>query len=121
MIHSGVNAMKNANRGISHEEYLIEQLKDPEYAAAYLSELFKDSDDGAQERILVGLHRMAKAHGISNITGRLGLSPAALFRALSPNGNPRMGTLLGVLREMGLSLKAVPQKVPRQRRLKRAV
>jgi len=43
---------------MSHVNFIIEQFKDIKFTAAYLTELFKDNDKGAQERILVGLHRM---------------------------------------------------------------
>jgi len=106
----------STNRGISHDEFVIKELKDPQIAAGYLSELLKDHTPGAQQRLLVGLHRMVKAHGMAATTERLGLSPAALYKALSPRGNPRLETLLGILHSLGLCLTAEPQRKAKPRK-----
>ncbi|MBU6318569.1 MAG: hypothetical protein KGS00_02865 [Alphaproteobacteria bacterium] len=41
---------------------------------------------------------------MAKIAGESGLSRETLYRTLSDDGNPRLATLLGVLRAMGLRL-----------------
>ena len=45
---------------LPYEPWLIEQLKDPAEAGAYLEAVIEDGDQGA---IMVALHQIARAHG----------------------------------------------------------
>lgn len=96
--------MKSAGR--SFEDDLIEQLKNPKFAAHYLSEILNDSSDGQKERILLALKRMAKAYGVRALTQEIGRSPKALYISLSRKGNPTLETFLSILNALGIQLKA---------------
>ncbi|MGK5089411.1 addiction module antidote protein [Bdellovibrionota bacterium FG-2] len=96
--------MKSAGRNF--EDDLIGQLKNPEFAAHYLSEILNDSSDGQKERILIALKRMAKAYGVRALTQEIGRSPKALYISLSKKGNPTLETFLAILNALGIQLKA---------------
>ena len=96
--------MKTA--GLSFEDDLIEQVRNPEFAAHYLSEILNDSSKGQKERILLALKRMAKAYGVSALTQEIGRSPKALYVSLSRKGNPTLETFLSILNALGIQLKA---------------
>ncbi|MEC9175198.1 MAG: hypothetical protein VYC31_02115 [Pseudomonadota bacterium] len=46
---------------------------------------------------------------MTEVAGAAGVSRAALYKGLSADGDPRLSTLLGVLRALGLSLRVAPE------------
>jgi DNA-binding phage protein len=50
-----------------YEDDLATRLKDQEYAVDYLNAVLEDEGDDQQERFLMALKDVAKAHGIANI------------------------------------------------------
>jgi probable addiction module antidote protein len=73
----------------------------PEAAAAYLEAALEDGD---AQIIAATLGDIARSKGMAIIAERTGLAREALYKPLSADGNPRLTTLLGVLRAMGLRL-----------------
>ena len=53
------------------------------------------------EELLLGLRRIAEAKGMSRVAEAAGLSRESLYRSLSAAGNPRLSTLVAVLRVAG--------------------
>lgn len=51
---------------------------------------------------------VAKARGMSNVARDAGVTREALYKALSDRGDPRLSTLLGVAKALGLKITAVP-------------
>jgi probable addiction module antidote protein len=92
-----------------YEEDLVEKLKDSEFAVEYLNASIEDSEEGADERFLMALRQVAKAHGMTNVAEKSGVARQAMYRALSETGNPELSTLKALLDAMGLRL-AVEQK-----------
>jgi probable addiction module antidote protein len=88
-----------------------EYLDDSESIAAYMSEAL-ESEDPAFVADALGV--VARAHGMSEVARKAGLSRESLYRALSTDGNPELATVLRVLRALGLRLTASlihPEKV----------
>ena len=96
----------NAPRNVSYQNYLIESLKDPEEAAAYIEAALELEDPAA---LLVALRQVAKAHGMADVARRADVGEKTLFRALSENGNPTVTTLHKVLHAVGLRLSVTPE------------
>lgn len=96
-------------------EYLDTRERQAEYISAAL-----ETGDAAFVRDAVGI--VARARGMSDIARAAGLNRESLYRALGEAGNPEFGTMLGVLRALGLELAARPvkDKRPRQRTRKAA-
>lgn len=92
-----------------YEEGLVEKLKDAEFAAEYLNASLEDGDEGADERFLMALRQVAKAHGMTAVAEKSGMARQAMYRALSETGNPELSSLKALLDAMGLRL-AVEQK-----------
>ncbi len=80
-------------------------LDSDEARAAYMTEAL-ETDDPAFIADALGV--IARAHGMSQIARDTGLSRENLYRALSPDGNPELSTLLQVIRALGLRLTARP-------------
>ena len=95
----------NAPRNASYQGYLLESLKDPEEAAAYIEAVLELDDSAA---LLLALRQVAKAHGMAEVARRADVGEKSLFRALSENGNPTIGTLHKVLHAVGLRLSVTP-------------
>ncbi|MBP6406113.1 MAG: putative addiction module antidote protein [Proteobacteria bacterium] len=85
---------------------LIEDLKDPVEAAAYLEAALEEGD---REALLVAMRHVAAAHGgMAAIAQQTGLSRESLYRAFSKRGNPTVATLSSVLAATGLRLSVQP-------------
>ncbi len=56
------------------------------------------------------LNTVARARGMTQIARDAGVTREALYRALGPEGDPRMSTLLGVFEALGVKLSALRQQ-----------
>jgi probable addiction module antidote protein len=74
------------------------------------AELLKDAfESGNGEYIAYALGVVARARGMTSIAKEAGVTREALYKALSEDGDPRLSTLLGVARALGLKLTASPR------------
>ena len=87
-----------------YEESLLESLKDPKEAAAYLNVHLEDDEADAEELFLLALRDVAKAHGFGDVAKNAALGRESLYKALSSDGNPKFSTLRSLLKAMGLKL-----------------
>jgi len=95
----------------SYDKFEIEMLKnDRELAVLYMGDAMA-SLNNPDERgaALLALRSLAQAYGgLGKIAAEAGISREALYRALSPKGNPTLKTLLAVLRSVGMRLSVEP-------------
>ena len=105
-----VKAVSRRSRGTaaaSYDQWAQRALAaDTDLAVAYLREVLERSDRPAE--LLLGLRRIAEAQGMSRVAEAAGLSRESLYRSLSAAGNPRLSTLVAVLRVAGLKLSVRP-------------
>ena len=78
-------------------------LKTKEEREAYLNAAFEDGDVSV---IAAALGDIAKAEGMSKVAKRTGLGRESLYKALSPDGNPALSTILKVIRAFEFNLRA---------------
>jgi probable addiction module antidote protein len=76
-------------------------LTSPEAEAELLSDAMQTGDAGY---IANALGVIACARGMTEVARGAGITREALYRALSEDGDPRLTTLLGVMRSLGLRL-----------------
>jgi len=93
-----------ARRTKSYQAALIESLKDPEEAAAYLNAALEEDAEDAEELFLLALRNVAEARGIAQLAEEAALNRESLYRALSAKGNPRLSTIGAVLDALRLRL-----------------
>jgi len=86
-------------------------LDSPEAIAAYIDAVFEDGDPAL---LTHALGVVARARGMSQVARDTGLSRESLYRALGSDGNPELGTVVRVLKALGLRLTAVPMEAPRR-------
>lgn len=82
-------------------------LNSEEAITAYMMEALDSNDTGF---IADALGVVARARGMTQVARDAGLSRESLYRALSPEGNPELSTLLRVLTALGLRLAIRPAK-----------
>ena len=102
-----VNRRPRSGGATSYDQWARRTLAvDTDLAAEYMREVLEHSD--APEELLLGLRRIAEAQGMSKVAEAAGLSRESLYRSLSAAGNPRLSTLVAVLRVAGLKLSVRP-------------
>jgi probable addiction module antidote protein len=91
---------------LPYEPWLIEQLKDPAEAAAYLEAVIEDGDQAA---LMLALRQVAQAQGgIAEIARRAKLTREATYKMLSKAGNPELRSLNALLKATGLRIAVRP-------------
>lgn len=80
-------------------------LRGEEDVVAYLNAAF---DDGHPEVIAHAIGNVARMRGMSRIAKECGLGRESLYKSLSDRGNPELGTILRVLKAVGIRLRAEP-------------
>lgn len=85
-----------------------EHLKTEDDCALYLEAITQE--DGADEKLIAAaLGDIARARGMMQVARDSGVTREALYRALSPNGNPTFATVLKVAHALGFKLAFVPE------------
>lgn len=80
-----------------------EHLKTDEDIVLYLEACMEEAGDDAAF-IAKALGNIARAKGMSQLAKETGLGRESLYKALSGEGNPSFGTILKVVRALGIKL-----------------
>lgn len=80
-----------------------DHLKTSKDCTAYLRAIV-DEADGDEKLIAAALGDIARARGMMDVARKTGLAREALYRALSPGGNPSFATVLKVSKALGLQV-----------------
>ena len=95
-------------KATSYQKDLIESLKDPCEASAYLNAAIEEGD---RPVFLLALRNVAEANGgMTALAAKTRLSRESLYRMLSMRGNPEIKSLNVVLQAMGLRLAIEPEE-----------
>ena len=103
----------------TYQEDLIEALKDPREAAAYLNAAMEEGD---RELFLLALRNVAEAQGgMTAVSEKARLNRESMYRMLSKKGNPEIKSILTLLHSMGLKMSIEPKmKVARGSKIRKA-
>ena len=89
----------------NYEDFLLEDLVDPEEAAGYLSACLEEGPDV----FLLGLRDVAKAQGgMTKLARETELAREPLYRMLSEDGNPTFSSITAIVSSLGIQLQCVP-------------
>ena len=91
--------MSNASR--PYRDDLLEDLRNPSEAAAYLTAALEDE---SPDVFLLALRDVAAAHGMKRLADGACLNRESMYRMLSEHGNPQLSSLTSILRQLGLRL-----------------
>jgi probable addiction module antidote protein len=90
----------------NYYDFLSEQLRDPAFAADYLSATAQES----LEMLPVAMRNVAEAHKMSRVANGAKVNRESLYKTLSAKGNPRLDTIAGILDVFGVQIAFVPKK-----------
>ena len=105
--------MKKLKASVSHHDLEVEELRaDRELAVEYLKVAMESLDDPEDRAAgLLALRAIAEAYGgMASVAAEAGISRESLYRALSPNGNPTLKTLIAVLKTVGMRLSVTAEE-----------
>jgi len=85
----------------THPWDITRYLDSDEAIAAYLDAVLEEDDPAF---LAAALGDVARAKGMTQIARETGLGRESLYKALSESGNPEFGTVLKVMRALGLKL-----------------
>ncbi len=86
-----------------------DHLVSDEAISAYLEDALETNDPAL---IAHALGTIARARGMYKLAKRTGLSRESLYKALSAEGNPEFGTIIRVMRALGLRLTVTAAPAP---------
>ncbi len=78
-------------------------LTSPESQAELIADAFETGD---ATYIATALGTIARARGMTKVAKEAGVTREALYKALATGGGPRLTTLLGVMKALGVKLTA---------------
>lgn len=88
------------NKAINYNT--ADYLKSPEEVAQYIETVLEEDDPAL---LLVALRNVAESQGgMAMMAKNSGLSRESLYRTLSENGNPKISTLIAIMKALGLHL-----------------
>lgn len=83
------------------------KLRDPEFAAAYISSAIVDNDLGF---LPIALGDVAKAKGLSKLAENTGINRRTLYKVFDKEGNPSFGLISQIMQGLGLELEIKARK-----------
>lgn len=83
-----------------YKDALLESLKDPAEAAAYINAA---SEEG-EHAFLVAIKNVIKANGATAMAKQMGVNRVSIYNSFSEDGNPKLSTLLAFASALGLRL-----------------
>lgn len=85
-----------------YEDFIVEQLKDREFAAEYLSGALEENEP---ELLLLALRDVVSAWGgMKRLSAKTGLSRESLYKMLSKKGNPGIYSLQAIFNALGFKI-----------------
>ena len=95
-----------AEASLPFEGWLVEQLRNPAEAAAYVEAVI---EEGNQAALMLALRQVAMAQGgVAALARRAKITREAAYRMLSTSGNPELRSLSAILGAAGLRLSVRP-------------
>lgn len=93
-----------------HEVFLEDLHQHPEHIDLYMEVAIEDFEkDRDVDAFLLALRTIAEAkESMASLAKKTNLSRQALYKALSPKGNPRLDTLWSILNALGYSISIKP-------------
>ena len=90
----------------SYKEFLIETLKDPDEASAYLQACLEDAlETNEFGPFLLAVRDVAEAQGgITEVSSKMEVGRESLYKSLSEKGKPRFSTIMHALKACGFEI-----------------
>ena len=97
-------------RKVKYENVLIERLKNPDEAVAYLNAaLVEFSEDGCQDAFALSIYYLAKANGnISRLAEDAGVCRKNMYKIFNNQQEPKFSTINKIMNALGYEFKVHP-------------
>jgi probable addiction module antidote protein len=93
---------------VSYRDLLIDDLKDPKEAQAYLNAALEEGDE---KLFLIALRNVLEAQGgLSKFSKQTRLNRVSLYKMLSRRGNPEWASIISLLNALGIQFRLVERK-----------
>ena len=91
---------------LKFKDYLIEKLRDPAEALAFLDTAFQEyEEDGDTEALLLALRYLTEARGgVPKLSRRAHLNKQNLYKILTAKTAPRFDTMISIINGLGYHL-----------------
>lgn len=89
------------------EDDLMEKLRNPDFASAYIMSAIVDND---MNFLPVALGDVAKAHGISKLADKTGINRRTLYKVFDKNGHPSFDLVTQIMQSLGMEIQVKPRK-----------
>lgn len=99
---------KKIPAAIAYEPTLLEDLKNVNFAAQYLTDCLRGFDDDSFELFFSALLEICRANGISLTAKKSKMTRDAFYKAFKKHQNPTLKTFRNVLRSVDLDIQIVP-------------
>lgn len=99
------------------KEYLMHYLADPAIYTDFLKLCLEFDDSKELREFRKGLLTVVKAIGATKAADRTQISRMTLYRMLAKGGNPRLSSLVGLIKSLGINLWIVDQDFMKRRSL----
>jgi probable addiction module antidote protein len=95
------------------DDVFMQTLNSEKAINAYMEVAMEDFEEsGDVEAFILALRTIAEAKGgINRLAEKTHRTRQSLYKALSPKGNPRLDTTLGIINALGFSIKLKPLKI----------
>lgn len=107
----GVSVKKQTKKKMSvpYEPFLLEDLKDPEFAAGYLSACLNGYSDEEFEIFFDALLQVVKAHGVTLTAARMKVTRNAVQKMFKKHQNPTLKSFRKMLSAMDMDFTIIPK------------
>lgn len=95
----------------SYKEHLIESLKDPKEASAYLESCLEEAIETREFGVfLLAVRDVVEAQGgVSNISEKMKAGRESLYKSLTEESKPRFSTIMLALKACGFGVGIHPE------------
>jgi probable addiction module antidote protein len=96
----------------SYDQYLIETLKDPEEASAYLTACLEEALEANEMKIFQAAVRnvVRASGGIARVSSKMNVGRESFYKSLSEKGHPRFSTIILALKSCGVEMNFHPSR-----------
>ena len=98
----------------NYKDHLIERLKNPDEASAYLNAALEEALESNEPGIFqLAVRDVVEAYGgVAKISSKMCVSRESFYRSLSNSGKARFSTLINAIKACGLTCEFHPRENP---------
>jgi len=96
-----------AKQASGFESDLMNKLRDPEFASAYIMSAIVEND---MNFLPIALGDVAKAHGVSKLAEETGINRRTLYKIFDKKGHPSFDLVTQIMQSLGMEIQVRPQK-----------